>query len=75
MNKFNVGDKVIVKSTIGRENDVQQIVCFGKEYTCFGNHYCEYYLLSGNPDVRYHESCLELWNPKTDLEGRYETRN
>lgn len=69
MNKFNVGDYVLTKYTIGSMNEVVQVIQIvinkGDKFTPAGYEY----LLSNNDWLP--ENQLELWNPKTDLEGGY----
>ena len=70
MNKFKVGDFVIIKSTIGDTNEVRKVI--DVKFTPIGDLDFETYIVSGGSIFGVHQ--LELWNPKTDLEGGYKMK-
>jgi hypothetical protein len=61
MNEFKIGDKVIVNETIGGENEVCEVTEISQRCRLSDGAW------------RYSDQ-LELWNPKTDLEGGYEMK-
>lgn len=71
MGDFNVGDKVIIKSTIGTTNTVCKIVEITHYLGYFGSKFAFYHLSNGDKTFL---DCIELWRPKTDLDGGY-TKN
>ena len=70
MNKFKIGDKVIVKSTIGSTNEVVEVIGAYITTEAQSGYKYDVYVLSNGYSLAYY--LLELWNPKTDLEGGYE---
>jgi hypothetical protein len=64
MPQFKVGDKVIIKSTIGTTSEVCEVV--GILEGIFEG--VEYHL--SDETYRYDYE-LEAWNPKKDLQGKY----
>lgn len=61
MNKFKIGDFVIIKDTIGTTNEVCEIVS--------EIHHNRIYELSNGS--REYSCNLDLWNSKNDLENKY----
>ena len=70
MTKFKIGDKVIIKTTIGTTNEVREVI--DVKFTPIGDLDFETYIVSGGSIFGVHQ--LELWNPKTDLEGGYKMK-
>ena len=64
MNKFKIGDFVIVKSTIGYTNEVCEVIFVRVVATGTGD--IPMYKLSNGS--YFEGDLLTLWNPKTDLE-------